>query len=193
MVLVKKRNADLWRNSKVRVRTISTWFLSLFFFLLLSSTLPNQCIYHLLNAHAAKKKKNDPSTFNQDRSTGIVKHSFRGFSFQVGFIRVPWALLVARQEQQQQQQKKYIVFLLLAFVFAFFFPFVPLFFFSFSSLLLLASLVHHERAFQLRDGFVRAAADRVFRHVPAAVSPHFIPPRQRRALQEVPLQVQRSR
>lgn len=105
MVLVKKRNADLWRNSKVRVRTISTWFLSLFFFLLLSSTLPNQCIYHLLNAHAAKKKKNDPSTFNQDRSTGIVKHSFRGFSFQVGFIRVPWALLVARQEQQQQQKR----------------------------------------------------------------------------------------
>ena len=104
MVLVKKRNADLWRNSKVRVRTISTWFLSLFFFLFLSSPLPNHCIDHLLNAHAAKKKKNDPSTFNQDRSTGIVKNIFRGFSFQVGFIRVPWALLVARQEQQQQKR-----------------------------------------------------------------------------------------
>lgn len=162
--------------------------LSLFFFFLLSSTLPNKCIYHLLNAHAAKK--NDPSTFNQDRSTGIVKHSFRGFSFQVGFIRVPWALLVTRQEQQQQK-KRNTSFFCYSLSFSPSFSLSLLFFFS--SLLLLASLVHHERAFQLRDGFVRAAADRVFRHVPAAVSPHFIPPRQRRALQEVPLQVQRSR
>ena len=163
-----------------------------FFFLLLSSTLPNQCIYHLLNAHAAKKKKMIRALSIRTVQQALSSTAFAGFLFKSASYVCPgpcwW-----HDKNNNNNKKEIHRFSATRFRFRLLFPFRSSFFFSFSSLLLLASLVHHERAFQLRDGFVRAAADRVFRHVPAAVSPHFIPPRQRRALQEVPLQVQRSR